>query len=139
MTSTAYNRPTEQPAGLGFLEPETAVAERIDQLILTHPNQQHLQQRRRSQAVWLKQAMGHHWTGDLPQPFIGFDLDDGLFIAEWHSDTECNTLTIDAESGKGWYYPWSSGIPDDTSFHELDLNTEEGWQCLRSALTTTLR
>ena len=137
MTSTSYDRPLEQSSGSRFLKPETAAAERIDQLILTHPNQQHLQPRRQSEAVWLKQAMGRHWTADLPQPFIGFDLDEGLFIAEWHSDTECNTLTIDAGSGKGWYYPWSSGISGDGSSQELDLNTEEGWQCLQSVLTTT--
>ena len=137
MTSTSYDRHTEQASESGFLEPETAAAERIDQLILTHPNQQHLQPRRQSEAVWLKQAMGRYWNGDLPQPYIGFDLDEGLFIAEWHSDTECNTLTIDGGSGKGWYYPWPYGVSGDTTSQELDLNTEEGWQCLRSALTTT--
>ncbi len=84
----------------------------------------------------MKQALALHWNADLPQPFIGYDADEGTFVAEWQSETECNTLTIDAENHRGWYDPWPGGdavgLPE-----ELDLDTEEAWQLLRNALTTT--
>ena len=83
--------------------------------------------------------MATHWGNDLPQPFIGFDLAEGLFILEWQSDTECNTLTVDAENRKGWYDPWHSGAIDIVLDTELDLDSEEGWERLRSALTITQR
>ena len=79
-----------------YIAPETLVAERIDELILEDQGREDVLLDRQQQAEWLKQAMASHWGVHLPQPFIGFDLDDGLFIASWQSDSECNTLTIDA-------------------------------------------
>lgn len=137
MTSVSYNQPPEQRSGSRFIRPRTAVAERIDQLLLNGPHEQQLRQRRLDQARWLKRVMALHWGNDLPQPFIGFDLDEGMFIMEWQSDTECNTLTVDAERHKAWYDPWPAGQADPVSVTELDLDSEEGWECLRSALTTT--
>ena len=127
----------EQQLGIRFIQPDTAVAERIDQLFLIGPHEEQLHQRRLDQAQWLKRVMTLHWSDDLPQPFIGFDLDEGLFIMEWQSDTECNTLTIDAERRKAWYDPWPASQDDPASAIELDLDTEEGWECLRSAIMTT--
>ena len=139
MTSTSDRQQTEAKPSPRFLQPETAVADRIDQLVLTQPNDQELQRRREKHASWLKRAMALHWKADLPQPFIGFDLEEGLFVAEWQSETECNTLTIDAESGKAWYDPWSTEVAEATLPEEIDLNTKEGWECLRNVLTETLR
>ena len=81
--------------------------------------------------------MAIHWNRDLPQPFIGFDLDEGLFVAEWQSDTECHTLTIDAENRKARYDPWSPDESGRALPEEIDLNEEEGWVCLRNVLTGT--
>ena len=84
----------------------------------------------------LKQVLELHWNPDLPQPFIGYDTDEGTFVAEWQSEAECNTLTIDAENHRGWYDPWpageAAGLPE-----ELDLDTEKALLLLRYALTTT--
>ena len=52
----------------------------------------------------------------------------------WQSDTESNTLYIDADNQSGTYCPW----PDDASdkpLEELNLNTEKAWLLLRNALT----
>lgn len=136
MTSASRRQPVGQESGDSFLEPETAVAERIDQLVLTLPHQQHLRQLRQSQAAWLKQALALHWSAHFPQPFIGFDLEDGLFVAEWQSETRCNTLTINPENHKAWYDPWPAKY-DAVLPEEIDLDTTEGWECLRIALTTT--
>ena len=135
MTSTTGQSKRAQQPNDRFLVPETPAADRIDQLVLVDTGQQHLLPRRTSQAEWLKQALALHWNSDLPQPFIGYDTDDGTFFAEWQSETECNTLTIDAESHRGWYDPWPSGTEELPE--ELDLNTEEAWQFLRNALTAT--
>ena len=139
MTSTSDRQQTEPNSGTRFLKPDTAVADRIDQLILTEPYDKHLHERRQKQAGWLKHSMALHWKTDLPQPFIGFDLDGGLFIAEWQSETECNTLTIDAESGRAWYDPWPAGAQNPELPEEFDLNKEEDWECLRNVLTRTPR
>ena len=136
MTSTAGTTRIDQQPGGRFLAPNTPPAERIDQLVLVEPEQQHLLPRRTSQAEWLKQVLALHWKPDLPQPFIGYDADEGTLVAEWQSETECNTLTIHAENHRGWYDPWPSrqaaGLPE-----ELDLDTEEAWLTLSNALTTT--
>ena len=137
MTAAHQSPASERKSSARFVEPETAVAERIDQLILAHPHQQNLLQCRKSQAAWLKQTMGLHWDCNLPQPFVGFDLEEGLFIAEWQSDMECNTLTIDADSHQGWYNPWPAAKTDAALSEQIDLDTEEGWEYLRDALTTT--
>lgn len=137
MTSVSYNQHQAQQVGGRFVQPDTPVAERIDQLLLGLPHEQQLSQRRRDQAQWLKQAMGLYWDDNLPQPFIGFDLDEGMFIIEWQSDSECNTLTVDAENRIGWYDPWPPGQNDPVLSTELDLDSEEGWERLRCALTTT--
>ncbi len=137
MTSASYNK--VQKVSGRFVQPTTTVVERIDQLSLAYPHEQLLRQRRLLQAEWLKQAMARHWGNDLPQPFIGFDLDEGMFIIEWQSDSECNTLTVDAENRTGWYDPWPPGQNDALLATELDLDSEEGWERLRSALTTTQR
>ena len=137
MTPTSYNQPLVQQVSGRFVQPTTTVAERIDQLLLSRPHEQRLGRRRRDQAQWLKQAMALYWGNNLPQPFIGFDLDEGMFIVEWQSDTECNTLTVDAEKRIGWYDPWPSGQIDPVLATELNLDSEEGWERLRCALTTT--
>ena len=81
--------------------------------------------------------MAIHWNGDLPQPFIGFDLDEGLFMAEWQSATECHTLTFDAENRKAWYDPWSPDASGRALPEEIALNEEEGWAYLRNVLAGT--
>ncbi|MCE2500869.1 MAG: hypothetical protein J4G13_08415 [Dehalococcoidia bacterium] len=124
----------QQPSGR-FLTPNTPPADRIDQLVLVEPGQQHLLARRTSHAEWLKQVLALHWKPDLPQPFIGYDADEGTFFAEWQSETECNTLTIDAENHRGWYDPWPSREASELS-QELDLDTGEAWQLLSDVLTT---
>ena len=120
-----------------YLSPQTRVSERIAELILEEHGEEDLLLHRQQQADWLKRIMASQWTANLPQPFIGFDLEEGLFIASWQSDTECNTLTIDANAHKGWYDSWPADEDDNPLPGELDLDTEEAWQRLRSALTTT--
>ena len=134
--STSKGRAAVRRSRSRYLAPETPVAERIDELILAEQGREDVLLDRRQQAKWLKQAMASHWDLHLPQPFIGFDLDDGLFIASWQSDSECNTLTIDAGERKGWYDPWPAGEDDNPIPEEIDLDTEEAWQRLRTALTT---
>ena len=90
----------------------------------------------KTKALWLKQAMASYWAPHLPQPFIGFDLGDGLFVASWQSDSECNTLTIDAKDRRGWYDPWPATEADNPMPEEVDLEAEETWERLRSALMT---
>ena len=119
-----------------YLSPLTPVSDRITELILEENGEEDLLHRQQ-QADWLKRIMASQWTANLPQPFIGFDLEEGLFISSWQSDTECNTLTIDANAHKGWYDPWPADEDDNPLPGELDLDTEEAWQRLRSALTTT--
>ncbi len=139
MTSTTDQHQTKKKPGARFLKPDTAVADRIDQLILTDPYHRALNERRKKQASWLKRSMALHWNADLPQPFVGFDPDSAHFIAEWQSDTECNTLTIDAESGRAWYDPWSAEAKNPKLSKEFDLNKKEDWECLRNVLTRTRR
>ena len=129
MTSKAgQSRGTGQP-GKRFISPVTPVNERIDQLTIHCPDQE-------QQAHWLKKTLETHWAGDLPQPFIGFDEEECAFVAEWQSDTECNTLVIDGSNHQGWYQPWPE-TADGNLEGALDLDTEEAWQLLRTALTTT--
>ena len=137
MTSVSYNHHQAKQVGGRFVQPDTPVAERIDQLLLILPHEQQLNRHPGDQAQRLKQAMARHWGNNLPQPFIGFDLDEGMFIIEWQSDTECNTLTVDAENRIGWYDPWPPSQNEPESATELDLDSEEGWERLRCALTTT--
>ena len=98
--------------------------------------QQHLLPRQTSQSEWLKQVLALPRKTDLPQPFIEYYADEGTFVAEWQSDTECNTLTIDAENHRGWYDPWPSREAAELP-EELHLDTEEAWLTLSDALTTT--
>ena len=110
-----------------FIPPATPVDERIDQVAAYSTDKQH-------QAEWLKQTLREHWKGDLPQPFVGFDEEQDAFVLVWQSDTECNTLYIDADNQSGTYCPW----PDDASgepLEELNLNTEKAWLLLQNALT----
>ena len=120
-----------------YLTPLTPVAARIGELILEEQGHEDLLLDRQQQAEWLKRIMAFYWGTHSPQPFIGFDLDDGLFILSWQSDNECNTLTIDAKERKGWYDPWPVSEYDNPVPGEIDLETEEAWDRLRSALTTT--
>lgn len=120
-----------------YLTPKTPVSERIDQLILEEDGNEELFLDRQQQAEWLKQIMAAHWGLHLPQPFIGFDLEEGFFVASWQSDTECNTLTIDAREHKGWYDSWPAEEDDNSLLDEIDLTTEAAWVRLRTALTTT--
>lgn len=119
-----------------YLAPLTPAVERIDELILEEQGQEDVLLDRRQQAEWLKQVMSSYWGIPLPQPFIGFDLDDGLFVASWQSDSECNTLTIDAKEHIGWYDPWPASESDNPMPGDIDLDTEEAWERLRIALTT---
>ena len=118
----------EQP-GTRFTPPVTTVSERIDQLTIYSPDQ-------RQQALWLKKTLEANWAGDLPQPFIGFDEEERAFVAEWQSNTECNTLVIDANKHRGWYHPWPDPVAGKLA-GALDLDTENAWQLLKTALTTT--
>ena len=120
-----------------YLAPSTPVAERIDELILEDQGQEEVLLDRRQQAEWLKQVMAFYWKTALPQPFIAFDLEDGLFVASWQSHSECNTLTIDAKERKGWYDPWPASESDNPMPGDIDLDTEEAWERLRIALTTS--
>ena len=115
--------------GKRFIQPVTPVSERIDQLALHCPAQE-------QQAQWLKKTLEAHWPINLPQPYIGFDEEECAFVAEWQSDTECNTLVIDAAKRLGWYHPWP-GSADGKLAQALDLDTEEAWLLLSTALTTT--
>ena len=134
--TTSKGRATVGRSRSRYRAPETPVAERIDELILEEQGREDVLLDRQQQAEWLKRAMASHWGVHLPQPFIGFDLDEGLFIASWQSDGECNTLTIDAGERKGWYDPWPVSEGDNPIPEEIDLDTEEAWQRLRTALTT---
>ena len=96
MTSIAGKTQIDQQPSGRFLVPNTPPADRIDQLVLVEPSQQYLLPLRKIHAEWLKQVLALRWNPDLPQPFIGYDTDEGTFVTEWHSETECNTLTIDA-------------------------------------------
>ena len=136
MTSATGQPKTVEQPGDRFIEPGTPAADRIDQLTLAEHGQEHLLPLRTSHADWLKHALALHWSTDLPQPFIGYDTEDGTFVAEWQSETECNTLTVDAENHRGWYDPWTEGDAEGFT-EELDLDTEEAWQLLRNALTAT--
>ena len=129
MTSAARKTQTDpQPSGR-FLTPDTPPADRIDQLVLVEPGQQHLLPHRIGHAEWLKKVLALRWNPDLPQPFIGYDADEGTFVVEWQSEAECNTLTIDAENRRGWYEPWPA--PKHADLPEgLDLDTEEAWHLL---------
>lgn len=120
-----------------YFSPQTSVADRIDELILEEHGDENLLLDRRQQAEWLKEVMRSYWGIHLPQPFIGYDLEDGLFVASWQSDSECNTLTIDAEEHKGWYDPWPANESYNPLLREIDLDTEEAWEHLRFALMTT--
>ena len=118
-----------QKARTRFIEPETPVNERIGQITAHHAGQE-------KQAQWLKLTLQKHWSRELPQPFVAFDQDENAFIAEWQSDTACNTLIVDASRHSGEYCPWpheNSMEPAET----LDLDTEDAWQHLRNALTKT--
>ena len=125
------------PSYIRYLAPHTPVAERIDALILDEQGNEELLRNRQNQALWLKQVMASHWAPPLPQPFIGFDLEDGLFTASWQSDSECNTLMIDANEHTAWYDPWPATDSDNPIPGEIDLDTEDAWEHLRTALTTT--
>ena len=120
-----------------YLAPSTPVGERVDELILEDSGQEDVLLDRREQAAWLKDVLSSRWGAHLPQPFIGFDLDDGLFVASWQSADECNTLTIDAKERIGWYDPWPASESDNPMPGEIQLDTEEAWERLRTALTTT--
>ena len=122
-----------------YVAPLTPVSERIGELILEEQGDEDLLLDRQQQASWLKQVMAQHWGIPLPQPFIGFDLEDGFFIASWQSDNECNTLTIDAKERIGWYDPWPTPEDYNPMPEEVDLEAEETWERLRSALITIRR
>ena len=64
-----------------YLTPKTPVSRRIEQLILEEDGNEELFLDRQQQAKWLKQIMAAHWALHLPQPFIGFDLEEGFFVA----------------------------------------------------------
>ena len=119
-----------------YFVPLTPVAERIDELILEEQGDEGLLLDRREQAEWLKQVLASYWRLDLPQPYMGFDLDEGVFVASWQSDDECNTLTIDAKERIGWYYAWPSGERGNPMPGDIDLDMEEAWERLWIALTT---
>ena len=55
----------------GFHAPDTPVGEPIELLEMDPP--------RPKEKQWLKQTLATRWPEDLPQPFIGFDEDEGAF------------------------------------------------------------
>ena len=117
---------TGQPSGR-FTPPVTPVSERIDQVTAHCTGKE-------SQTEWLKRTLDERWTGELPQPFVGFDEEQESFVLVWQSDTECNTLYIDADNHSGTYCRWPDD-PSDEPLEELNLNTEEAWLFLQGALT----
>ena len=121
--------PTEQ-----YYVPQTPVDDRIDQLVLAEPNRPELLAHRRCQAAWLKRIMTACWPPPRLQPFIGFDREDGYFIASWQSDTECHTLTIDAEKRLGWFEPWPEGPEGNPLPGAIRLDAPEAWEQLAEAL-----
>ena len=129
MTSKPGNpTPTGQPSQR-FVSPATPVDERIDEIATYHPDKQH-------QTEWLKRTLKENWNGDLPQPFVAFDGEENAFVLVWQSDTECNTLHIDAETRNGTYCPWPDNAPEEP-LEELDLTTTNAWRFLQKALTGT--
>ena len=129
MTQKRVNHEGKERTGNRFISPETPVGERIDEVASYCTGKEH-------QAKWLKRTLQQRWSEELPQPLIGFDDEEDTFIAEWQSDTECITLIIDADRHTGTYYPWP--YPDTENLRDpLNLDTEEAWQLLRIALTTT--
>ena len=125
-----------QPAGRYFV-PLTPVSERIGELILEEQGDEDILLDRQEQAKWLKQVLASYWKSNNPQPYMSFDLDEGVFVASWQSDDECNTLTIDASERVGWYDPWPMGESGNPMPGEIDLDTEEAWERLRIVLTTS--
>ena len=112
-----------------FTPPATPVSERIDQVAAYCTGKEH-------HAKWLKQTLHERWTEELPQPFVGFDEEQDAFVLVWQSDTECNTLYIDADNHSGTYCPWPDNASDEP-LEELNLNTDKAWLFLQDALTTT--
>ena len=112
-----------------FVSPITPVDERIDQVAAYCTDKQH-------QAAWLKRTLQKHWKGELSQPFVGFDEEQDAFVLVWQSDTECNTLYIEADNHSGTYCPWPDDAPDEP-LEELNLNTDKAWLFLQNALTGT--
>ena len=129
MTSKAGPPKQAQEPSDRFTQPETPVSDRIDELMAYCVGHE-------GQTEWLKLTLETRWGKELPQPFIGFDEEEGAFVAEWQSDTECNTLVIDAGNRQGRYHSWPNATAGELG-QALDLDTEEAWQLLRSALTAT--
>ena len=129
MISKPGNPITTGQSDQRFVSPITPVDERIDQVAAYCTNKQH-------QAEWLKRTLHEHWKGEMPQPFVGFDEEQGAFVLVWQSDTECNTLYIDADNHSGTYCPWPDNASDEP-LEELNLNTDKAWLFLQNALTGT--
>lgn len=129
MISKAGQSKVTGQSGERFTSPSTPVGERIDQLSLYCTGQQ-------QPAHWLKETLAAYWGVDLPQPFIGFDEEECAFVAEWQSDTECNTLVINASKRLGWYHPWPEPASGKLT-GALNLDSEDTWLLLKAALTTT--
>ena len=110
----------------GFHAPDTPVGERLEQLELHPP--------RPKEKQWLKQTLATRWPEDLPQPFMGFDEDEGAFTLVWESDSRCNTLNVHADRKTGTYCPWPSNDTEG-SLEDLDLNTDEAWLFLKNDIT----
>ena len=110
----------------GFHAPDTPVGERIEQLQLDPP--------RPKEKRWLKQTLATRWPEGLPQPFIGFDEDEGTFTLVWQSDSRCHTLNVHADRKTGTYCPWPSNDTEG-SLEDLDLNTGEAWLFLKNDIT----
>ena len=111
-----------------FIQPSTPVENRIQELLTHHPEQ-------KTQARWLTQLMHERWPSRLPQPFLSFDHEEAAFVLVWQSNTECNTLHIDADNQTGTYCPYPDDQPPDAQLQELNLNSDEAWQFLHNALT----
>ena len=114
----------------GFHAPDTPVGERIEQLELDPPRPREKQ--------WLKQTLATRWPEDLPQPFMGFDEDEGAFTLVWESDSRYNTLNVHAGRMTGTYCPWPSNNTEE-SLEDLDLNTGEAWLFLKDDITRSAR
>ena len=114
----------------GFHAPDTLVGERIEQLELDPP--------RPKEKQWLKQTLATRWPEDLPQPFMGFDEDEGAYTLVWQSDSRCNTLNVHADRKTGTYCPWPSNHTEEY-LEDLDLNTDEAWLFLKNGITWPAR
>ena len=119
MTSKASRKTHTVAIKSRFIPPTTPVAQRIDDVAAYFPGWE-------DAAVCLKAILSHRWPPDLPQPFIGYDNDEGTFVLDWQSDTESHTLYVDTGEMIAAYHPW----PDPCSQSPRHYSGPENGRCL---------